>query len=52
VNYLKWKRKKYRTRKNDLGNIENIDETLNLRNNSFGIQGKLNSLLIWKYTVR
>jgi hypothetical protein len=52
INYLRWKKDKFKMVKNN--NISNavIDELFGNMKVKFGIQVKLNNFLIWKYTVR
>jgi hypothetical protein len=52
INYLKWKKEKFRLNRCKCVNVNEIDKLFGQSNIKYGIQVKLNSFLIWKYTVR
>jgi hypothetical protein len=52
VNYLRWKKDKFKLTKNNNISGVAVDELFGDTKVKFGIQVKLNSFLIWKYTVR
>jgi hypothetical protein len=52
VSYLPWSKEKFRTNKVRLKSIEEISEILMLNKNSYDIQIKENSFIIWKFTIK
>jgi hypothetical protein len=51
ISYLPWNKEKYRVYRIRLKSVEEVSEMLIFNKNSFGIQVKENSFIIWRFTV-
>jgi hypothetical protein len=52
IKYLKWKKEKFRLNKVKSTKNNDIDDLFRRTGMKYGVQVKLNSFLIWKYSVR